>query len=112
MRVAQRIAPGTSAVRLLSSLAHTRSPRASTSSARSTSVGSDDDLTAALRLLRPGGVVAFAGALADGRVADPGARDGDTVAARDIARLVRDEPRLLPTLLPLGPGLLAGVLLD
>ena len=69
-----------------------------------------DYLTAALRLLRPGGLVIFAGALADGRVADPGARDADTVAARDLTRLVRDEPRLLPTLLPLGPGLLAGVL--
>ena len=69
-----------------------------------------DYLAAALRLLRPGGLVVFAGALADGRVADPGARDADTVAARDTARLVLDEPRLLPALLPLGPGLLAGVL--
>ena len=71
-----------------------------------------DYLAAALRLLRPGGLVVFAGALADGRVADPGARDADTVAARDLARMVRDEPRLVPTLLPLGPGLLAGVLVD
>lgn len=71
-----------------------------------------DYLTAALRLLRPGGVVVFAGALAGGRVADPSARDADTVALRELSRLVREEPRLVPALVPVGTGLLAAVLTD
>jgi predicted O-methyltransferase YrrM len=69
-----------------------------------------DYLAAALRLLRPGGTVVFAGALAGGRVADPGARDPDTVALRELARAVREEERLVPALLPVGTGVLAAVL--
>ncbi len=68
-----------------------------------------DYLAAAMRLLRPGGAVVFLGALNDGRVADPGARDAETVALRELARTVREDPRLVPTLLPLGSGLLAAV---
>lgn len=68
-----------------------------------------DYLGAALTLLRPGGVVVFAGALAGGRVAAPSARDADTVTARELARVIRDEPRLVPALLPVGTGLLAAV---
>ncbi len=71
-----------------------------------------DYLQAALRLLRPGGAVVFLGALRDGRVADPGARDADTVALRELARSVREDPRLVPTLLPLGSGLLAAVVTE
>jgi predicted O-methyltransferase YrrM len=41
-----------------------------------------DYLDAALRLLRPGGLVVFARALNDGRVVDPSARDADGGAAR------------------------------
>jgi predicted O-methyltransferase YrrM len=69
-----------------------------------------DYLAAALRLLRPGGLVIFAGALADGRVADPTARDGQAVAFRELAKAVRETERLTPALLPVGPGLLAAVL--
>jgi predicted O-methyltransferase YrrM len=69
-----------------------------------------DYLQASLRLLRPGGLVVFAGALAGGRVADPSARDSETVALRDLAKAVREEERLTPALLPVGPGLLAAVL--
>ena len=71
-----------------------------------------DYLPGALRLLRPGGVVAFVGALAGGRVADPTARDPEAVAGRELARAVRDEPRLVPAMLPLGQGLLVGVKVD
>jgi predicted O-methyltransferase YrrM len=42
----------------------------------------------ALRLLRPGGVVAFDNALWHDRVADPAQRDQDTVAIRDLVRAV------------------------
>ncbi len=71
-----------------------------------------DYLPAALRLLRRGGVVLVTGALAGGRIADPSAREADVLAARDLARAVREEPRLLPALLPVGPGLLVAVKQD
>ena len=69
-----------------------------------------DYLAAALRLLRAGGMVVFAGALAGGRVADPAARDAEAVALRELTKAVREEERLTPALLPVGPGLLAAVL--
>lgn len=68
-----------------------------------------DYLAEAIRLLRPGGVVAFDNALWDGRVADPANRDPDTVAIRGLGRQVRDDERLTPVLLPVGDGLLAAV---
>jgi predicted O-methyltransferase YrrM len=60
----------------------------------------------AVRLLRPGGVVAFDNALWHDRVADPAQRDADTVVLRDLGKTVRDDARLLPALLPVGDGLL------
>jgi predicted O-methyltransferase YrrM len=68
-----------------------------------------DYLVAALRLLRPGGVVLFDHALAQGRVADPDAADPDVVAVRELCEQVRADERLVPLLLPVGDGLLAGV---
>jgi predicted O-methyltransferase YrrM len=69
-----------------------------------------DYLSAALSLLRPGGLVVFAGALGGGKVADPTARDTDTVGMRELARLVRDEERLTAAMIPVGAGLLGAVL--
>ena len=63
----------------------------------------------ALRLLRPGGVVAFDNALWHDRVADPSQRDPDTVALRQLVQHVREDERVLPVLLPVGDGLLAAV---
>lgn len=63
----------------------------------------------ALRLLRPGGIVAFDNALWHSKVADPSARDSETVAVRELLREVRDDERLVPLLLPSGDGLLAAV---
>jgi predicted O-methyltransferase YrrM len=60
-----------------------------------------DYLIAALRLLRPGGVVAFNNALPTGTVPD------DDVF--DLAQQVRGDDRLVPVLVPLGNGLLAAV---
>jgi predicted O-methyltransferase YrrM len=68
-----------------------------------------DYLDAALRLLRPGGIVAFDNALWHGRVPDSSARDPETVAVRELLRQVKDEERLVPLLLPSGDGLLAAV---
>ncbi len=60
----------------------------------------------ALRLLRPGGIVAFASILIGGRVADPARRDPDTTALRDLIRAVRDDDDLVSALLPTSDGLL------
>jgi predicted O-methyltransferase YrrM len=68
-----------------------------------------DYLTEALRLLRPGGVVAFDNMLWHDRVADPAQRDPDTVAMRELGRTIRDDDRLVPVLLHTGDGLLAAV---
>jgi predicted O-methyltransferase YrrM len=65
-----------------------------------------DYLTEALRLLRPGGVVAFDNALWHDRVADPSRRDEETTAIRDLGRAIAAHDGLLPLLLPVGDGLL------
>jgi predicted O-methyltransferase YrrM len=63
-------------------------------------------LSEALRLLRPGGVVAFDNALWHDRVADPAQRDPDTTAIRELGRIVAQDDALVPVLLPVGDGLL------
>lgn len=68
-----------------------------------------DYLNEALRLLRPGGVVAFDNALWHDRVPDPSARDPETVTVRELLRTVREDERLVPVLLGSGDGLLAAV---
>jgi predicted O-methyltransferase YrrM len=68
-----------------------------------------DYLVAALRLLRPGGVVLFDNALSHGRVADRDCSDPDAVAVRELCEQVRTDERLVPLLLPVGDGLLAAV---
>jgi len=69
-----------------------------------------DYLDASVRLLRPGGLVVFAGALGAGRVAEPSVRDNDTVALRELAKAVREETRLVPAAVPVGQGLLVACL--
>ncbi|MGI8535094.1 MAG: O-methyltransferase [Mycobacteriales bacterium] len=69
-----------------------------------------DYLEAALRLLRPGGLLVFAGALAGGRIAEPSARDAETVALRELAKTVREETRFVSAALPVGQGLLVACL--
>jgi predicted O-methyltransferase YrrM len=72
-----------------------------------------DYLTAALRLLRPGGVVAFNNALLAGPPEDTGEDAGEEEESGDpsldLAGAVRANDRLIPVLLPLGDGLLAAV---
>ena len=63
----------------------------------------------AVRMLRPGGVMAFDNALWHDRVADPTQRDADTTVLRELSKAVRDDTRLIPALLPVGDGLLVAV---
>jgi predicted O-methyltransferase YrrM len=60
----------------------------------------------ALRLLRPGGVVAIDNALWHDRVADPTQRDPETTVLRDLGRLVREDERVHCAMLGVGDGLL------
>jgi predicted O-methyltransferase YrrM len=65
-----------------------------------------DYLSAAMRLLRPGGIVAFNNAL----LASPSPDDDpDDALSFDLASQVRADERLVPVLLPLGDGLLAAI---
>jgi predicted O-methyltransferase YrrM len=66
-------------------------------------------LAEALRLLRPGGVVAFDNALWGGAVADPAATDPDTSGVREVGRQIAEDEQLVPVLLPVGDGLLCAL---
>jgi len=63
----------------------------------------------ALRLLRPGGVVALDNALWHDRVADPARRDEVTTLIREVGRALRGDARVTAAMLPTGDGLLLGV---
>ena len=63
-------------------------------------------LREAMRLLRPGGIVAFDNALWHDRVADPAQRDEETVAIRDLGRTILEQEDLVSAMLPVGDGLL------
>ncbi|MCW2494306.1 O-methyltransferase [Jatrophihabitans sp.] len=60
----------------------------------------------AIRMLRPGGVVAFDNALWHDRVADPSQRDTETLTLRELSKTVRDDVRLASTLIAVSDGLL------
>jgi spermidine synthase len=63
-------------------------------------------LAEAVRLLRPGGVVAVAHALWRDRVPDPAMRDDSTVVYRDIIRFFSTHDGFVSALSPIGDGLL------
>lgn len=63
----------------------------------------------ALRLLRSGGVLALDNMLWHDKVADPATRDETTTILRDLGKALRDNDSLLPSLLPVGDGLMAAV---
>jgi predicted O-methyltransferase YrrM len=62
-----------------------------------------------VRLLRSGGVLVFDNMLWHDRVADPAVRDSETLALRELGKLVRADERLVSALLPVGDGLLVAV---
>jgi len=59
-----------------------------------------------LELIRSGGLLAFDNALWHGAVADPARTDAATEAIRRVTRQLRDDPRVMPSLVPIGDGLL------
>jgi predicted O-methyltransferase YrrM len=68
-------------------------------------------LEEAVRLLRPGGVVALDNVLWTGRVSDTARREAISSALRETVRAVRADERLAPLLLPMSDGLLCASLL-
>ena len=67
---------------------------------------SPDYLAESLRLLRPGGMVCFEGALS---ALDRDSYDTRAHAARELVSTVREHPGLLSVLLPVGDGLLCAI---
>jgi predicted O-methyltransferase YrrM len=59
----------------------------------------------ALRLLRPGGIVAFDNVLWGGRVSDPEERGDSTMAIRALNKKLHADERVSLTLVPIGVGL-------
>lgn len=59
----------------------------------------------ALRLLRPGGLIAIDNVLWSGKVADKAATDPDTRAIQALNAALKDDDRVTLSLLPLGDGL-------
>ena len=56
----------------------------------------------AVRLLRPGGILALDNMLWHDKVADPAARDKTTATLRELGKSIREDERLMPSLLPVG----------
>ncbi|MFC0547424.1 O-methyltransferase [Kutzneria chonburiensis] len=59
-----------------------------------------------VRMLRPGGVIAFDNVFWKGKVADPADRDAETLAIRETNKAVRENDQLVSIMLPVGDGLL------
>jgi predicted O-methyltransferase YrrM len=61
----------------------------------------------AYRSLRPGGVLIIDRALLAGKVADPTQRDPETIAYKEVIKVIKESPnQWLPMLLPVGDGVL------
>lgn len=64
-------------------------------------------VTEGVRLLREGGAIVVHRAALGGRAGDAAANDSEVSAVREAARLIAEDERLTPVLIPLGDGLLA-----
>lgn len=67
------------------------------------------DVAEAHRILRKGGVLVVAHALAGDRVGDPARRDDVTVSMRNLVKETIEAGEFVSSLVPLGDGLLIGV---
>ena len=63
----------------------------------------------ALRIVRPGGIIALDNSLWHSRVADPAQRDHNTTAIRETLKAIRDREDVVPSLVPSGDGLLVAI---
>lgn len=70
---------------------------------------SPDYLNAALRLLRPGGIVIFNATMPGSMTTERLPNEAEMAALADLRERVRTEERLVPLLLPVGNGLLCAV---
>lgn len=61
----------------------------------------------AIRLLKSGGVIVVHHAALGGRAGDPSAHDAEVTAVREAARMIAEDERFSPVLVPLGDGILA-----
>jgi len=68
-----------------------------------------DFVVEGIRLLRPGGVIVMHRVALGGRAGDPSANDAEVTAVREAARLIAEDERFTPVLVPLGDGILAAV---
>lgn len=66
-----------------------------------------DFVVEGVRLLRPGGVIVVHHAALGGRAGDPSANDPEVASVREAARLIAEDERFTPVLVPLGDGILA-----
>jgi predicted O-methyltransferase YrrM len=66
-------------------------------------------LAAGLRLLKPGGIIAFDNALEADSADNVAHRDPDTSALDELRELVSADDSLIPLLLPIGCGLLTAI---
>lgn len=65
-----------------------------------------DFVVEGVRLLRPGGAIVVHRSALGGRAGDPTANDAEVTAVREAARLIAEDERLTPVLIPLGDGIL------
>ncbi|MBQ1445304.1 MAG: O-methyltransferase [Renibacterium sp.] len=63
----------------------------------------------AIRLLKSGGLLIVNDALDKDRVAEPAVREASTVVLRQVGKSIREDERLVSTMLPTGDGVLLAV---
>ncbi|MGY1437802.1 O-methyltransferase [Streptomyces reniochalinae] len=68
-----------------------------------------DYLAESLRLLREGGLICFAGVFTEGRAGDSAVPPAEVLRLRELLRTVHESTVLVPSLLPVGDGLLCAV---
>jgi len=90
----------------LSRLATTQSGRFDLAYIDADKTGYDTYYERSLELLRPGGLVALDNMLWGGSVADPSNTKPDTEALRALNQKIGRDPRVTPSLIPIGDGLL------
>jgi predicted O-methyltransferase YrrM len=58
------------------------------------------------RLLKAGGLLVIDQALSDGKVADTTQRDPESIARRDVIKVIKEDTRWNSSVIPIGAGVL------